>query len=82
MNLPLAGLRVLTFENFGAGPYGSMFLADLGAGLMTMLKRFVAFGSMPLVAMIIPGNVAAVVSGLRTQIDKAQVTPAQNLLQP
>ncbi|HSN70000.1 MAG TPA: CoA transferase [Steroidobacteraceae bacterium] len=30
-SLPLDGLRVLTFENFGAGPYGSMFLADLGA---------------------------------------------------
>ena len=29
--LPLEGLRFLTFENFGAGPYGSMFLADLGA---------------------------------------------------
>jgi crotonobetainyl-CoA:carnitine CoA-transferase CaiB-like acyl-CoA transferase len=28
---PLEGLRVLTFELFGAGPYGSMFLADLGA---------------------------------------------------
>jgi crotonobetainyl-CoA:carnitine CoA-transferase CaiB-like acyl-CoA transferase len=28
---PLAGLRVLTFEQFGAGPYGSMLLADLGA---------------------------------------------------
>jgi crotonobetainyl-CoA:carnitine CoA-transferase CaiB-like acyl-CoA transferase len=28
---PLAGLRVLTIEQFGAGPYGSMFLADLGA---------------------------------------------------
>jgi crotonobetainyl-CoA:carnitine CoA-transferase CaiB-like acyl-CoA transferase len=27
----LDGLRVLTFEQFGAGPYGSMFLADLGA---------------------------------------------------
>ncbi|MGX7706659.1 CaiB/BaiF CoA transferase family protein [Methylobacterium sp. Gmos1] len=27
----LSGLRVLTFEQFGAGPYGSMFLADLGA---------------------------------------------------
>lgn len=31
MTLPLAGLRVLTFENFGAGPFGSMYLADLGA---------------------------------------------------
>ena len=29
--LPLAGLRVLTFENFGAGPFGSLYLADLGA---------------------------------------------------
>lgn len=27
----LEGVRVLTFEQFGAGPYGSMFLADLGA---------------------------------------------------
>jgi len=29
--LPLEGIRVLTFENFGAGPFGSMYLADLGA---------------------------------------------------
>jgi crotonobetainyl-CoA:carnitine CoA-transferase CaiB-like acyl-CoA transferase len=28
---PLEGMRVLTIEQFGAGPYGSMFLADLGA---------------------------------------------------
>ena len=28
---PLAGLRILAVEQFGAGPYGSMFLADLGA---------------------------------------------------
>lgn len=30
MNL-LAGFRILTLEQFGAGPYGSMLLADLGA---------------------------------------------------
>ncbi len=28
---PLAGIRVLTLEQFGAGPYGTMFLAGLGA---------------------------------------------------
>lgn len=28
---PLAGIRCLTIEQFAAGPYGSMFLADLGA---------------------------------------------------
>ncbi|MBL8358951.1 MAG: CoA transferase [Rubrivivax sp.] len=29
--LPLQGLRILTAEQYGAGPYGSMLLADLGA---------------------------------------------------
>ena len=28
---PLAGTRILTIEQFGAGPYGSLFMADLGA---------------------------------------------------
>jgi crotonobetainyl-CoA:carnitine CoA-transferase CaiB-like acyl-CoA transferase len=29
--LPLAGVRILAFEQFGAGPYGTSHLADLGA---------------------------------------------------
>ena len=31
MRQPLAGIRVLALEQFGAGPYGSMYMADLGA---------------------------------------------------
>jgi len=31
MTAPLAGLRVIAVEQYGAGPYGSMQLADLGA---------------------------------------------------
>lgn len=29
--LPLAGLRVLAVEQYGAGPAGTVYLADLGA---------------------------------------------------
>jgi crotonobetainyl-CoA:carnitine CoA-transferase CaiB-like acyl-CoA transferase len=31
MRWPLTGLRVLGVEGYGAGPYGSLYLADLGA---------------------------------------------------
>lgn len=32
--LPLAGVRVLAVEQYGAGPFGTMFLADLGADVV------------------------------------------------
>jgi crotonobetainyl-CoA:carnitine CoA-transferase CaiB-like acyl-CoA transferase len=31
MTLPLAGVRILAVEQYGAGPFGTMYLADLGA---------------------------------------------------
>ena len=31
MTLPLTGVRVLAVEQYGAGPFGTMFLADQGA---------------------------------------------------
>ena len=31
---PLAGVRIVSIEQFGAAPYGSMFLADLGADVI------------------------------------------------
>ena len=37
--LPLVGIRVLTFENFGAGPFGSLYLADLGAEVVKIENR-------------------------------------------
>jgi crotonobetainyl-CoA:carnitine CoA-transferase CaiB-like acyl-CoA transferase len=37
--LPLQGIRILTFENFGAGPFGSMYLADMGAEVIKIENR-------------------------------------------
>ena len=34
MTKPLAGVRIVSVEQFGAAPYGSMFLADLGADVI------------------------------------------------
>ena len=34
MILPLAGLRILSSEQYGAGPYGTLFLAQLGADVI------------------------------------------------
>jgi crotonobetainyl-CoA:carnitine CoA-transferase CaiB-like acyl-CoA transferase len=34
MTLPLSGLRVLAVEQYGAGPFGTLYLADLGADVV------------------------------------------------
>lgn len=39
MPRPLEGIRILAMEQFGAGPYGSMHLADLGAEVIKIENR-------------------------------------------
>jgi crotonobetainyl-CoA:carnitine CoA-transferase CaiB-like acyl-CoA transferase len=34
MPLPLEGLRVISIEQYGAGPYGTQFLSDMGAEIL------------------------------------------------
>ena len=34
-HLPLAGIRILAVEQYGAGPFGTAHLADLGASQQT-----------------------------------------------
>ena len=37
--LPLEGVRVLAVEGYGAGPFGSAHLADLGAEVIKIEQR-------------------------------------------
>ena len=39
MSLPLEGMRIIAIEQYGAGPYGTSFLADLGADLIKIENR-------------------------------------------
>ncbi len=34
MSLPLAGLRIVSVEQYGAGPFGTQYLADMGAEIL------------------------------------------------
>ena len=39
MTLPLADVRVIAVEQYGAGPWGSLYLADLGAEVIKIENR-------------------------------------------
>ena len=41
MGLPLEGVRILAVEHYGAGPFGSMHLADLGADIIKIENKSV-----------------------------------------
>ena len=41
MRLPLKGVKVLTIEQYGAGPYASMFMADFGADVIKIENKAV-----------------------------------------
>lgn len=42
MSLPLEGFRILAVEHYGAGPFGSMHLADMGADVIKIENRLTA----------------------------------------
>ena len=39
MPLPLEGVRIIAVEHYGAGPFGSMHLADMGADVIKIENR-------------------------------------------
>src|SRR3989442_11742420 len=39
MSLPLEGLRIVAVEQYGAGPFGTQQLADLGADIIKIENR-------------------------------------------
>lgn len=50
MTLPLQGLRIISFEQFGAGPFATMNLADLGADVVKVEQ--------PAEDGVLPGDIA------------------------
>ena len=53
---PLAGVRILTVEQFGAAPYGSMFLADLGAEVVKIENAAATLVRQPVPGQPVPGQ--------------------------
>lgn len=56
MGLPLEGIRILAVEHYGAGPFGSMHLADLGADIIKIENKAVGGDSARHVAPYLLGD--------------------------